>query len=131
MLRGHEIESEDLVTLLGVTIDYKLSFGNHIQELCQRASVQLNALKRLGYFMEPKTRKTMVQSFILANFNYCPLLGYFTLAKQINKIEKIQERALRYISDDYDSNYQQLLENNKFISMKVKMKQTLCTEIFK
>ena len=103
MLRGHEIESEDLVTLLGVTTDYKLSFENHIQELCQRASAQLNALKRLGYFMETKARKTMVQSFILANFNYCPLVWYFTSAKQIDKIEKIQERALRYISDDYDS----------------------------
>ena len=74
MFRGHEIESEDLVTLLDVTIDYKLSSENHIQELCQRASAQLNALKRLGYFMEPKTHKTVVQSFTLANFNYCPLV---------------------------------------------------------
>ena len=61
--------------------------------------------------MEPKTHKTMVQSFTLANFNYCP---YFISAKQINKIEKIQERALRYISDDYDSNNQQLLENSSY-----------------
>ena len=79
-----------------------LSFENHIQ----RASAQLNASKRLGYFMEPKTLKTMVQSFILANFNYSPFVWYFTSGKQINKIEKIQERALRYISDDSDSSYQ-------------------------
>ena len=117
--------------MLGVTIDYKLSFENLIQELCQRASAQLNALKRLRNIMEPKTRKTMVQSFILADFNYCPLVWYFTSAKQINKIEKIQERALRYISDDYDSHYQQLRENNRFVSMEIKTKQTLCTEIFK
>ena len=131
MLRGHEIESKDVVTLLGVTIDYKLSFENHIQELCQRASGQLNALKRPGYFIEPKSLKTIVQSFILAHFNYCSLVWYFTSAKQINKIEKIQERALRYISDDYDFNYQQLLENNKFVPVEIKRKQTLCTEIFK
>ena len=81
--------------------------------------------------MEPKTHKTIIQSFILANFNYCPLVWYFTSAKQINKIEKIEERALRYISDDYDSNYQQLLENNKFVLMEIKRKQTLCMEIFK
>ena len=97
MFRGHEIESQDLVTLLSVTIDHKLSFENHTQELCQRASAQLNALKQSGYFMKPKTCKTMVQSFILANFNYCPLVWYFTSAEQI------QERTLRYISDDYDS----------------------------
>ena len=73
----------------------------------------------------------MAQSFILANFNHCPLVWYFTSTKQINKIEKIQERAVRYISDDYDSNYQQLLENNKLVSMEIKRNQTLCTEIFK
>ena len=66
----------------------------------------------------------MVQSFILAHFNYCPLVWYFTSARQINKIEKIEEKALRYISDDYNSNYQQLLENNKFVSMEIKRKQT-------
>ena len=64
IIRGHEIESEDLVTLLGVTTYYKLSFEDHIQELCQRASAQLNVLKQLGYFMEHKTRQTIVQSFI-------------------------------------------------------------------
>ena len=67
ILRGREIKSEDLVTLLSVTIDYKLSFENQIQELCQRASAQLNALKRLGYFMEPKT------------VNYGPVLHFSTL----------------------------------------------------
>ena len=41
--------------------------------------------------MTPKILITMVQSFILANFNYCPLVWYFTSAKQINKIEKILE----------------------------------------
>ena len=44
ILRGHKIESEDLVTLLGVAIDYKLLFENHIQELCQRSFAQLNDL---------------------------------------------------------------------------------------
>ena len=47
----------------------------------------------------------------------------------MNKIEKTHERALRYISDDYDSNYQQLLENNTFVSMEVKRKQIF--KIFK
>ena len=81
--------------------------------------------------MEPKIPKTMVQSFILAHFNCFPLVWYFTSAKLIGKLEKIQEKALRYISDNYDSNYLQLLENNKFVSMEIKRKQTLCTEILK
>ena len=59
--------------------------------------------------MSHHTRKIMVQSFILAHFNYCPLVWYFTSAKQINKMEKVQERALRFISDDYSSSYEKFL----------------------
>ena len=88
VLTGHEIKTQESVTLLGVTIDYILSFEEHVSNLCQKASAQLNALKRLGVFMSHKTRKIMVQSFILGHFNYCPLVWYFTSAKQINKMKK-------------------------------------------
>ena len=44
---GHEIKTQESVTLLGVTIDYKLSFEEHVSNFCQKASAQLNALKRL------------------------------------------------------------------------------------
>ena len=108
VLRGHEIQTREPVTLLGVTIDYKLSFEEHVANLCQKASAQLNVLKRLGTFMSHQTRKSMVQSFILAQFNYCSLVWYFTSAKQTNKMEKIQERALRFITDDYSSSYEKL-----------------------
>ena len=56
VLTGHEIKMQESVTLLGVTIDYKLSFEEHISNLCQKASVQLHALKRLGAFMSHQTR---------------------------------------------------------------------------
>ena len=85
-LRGQEIETKEFVILLGVTIDSKLSFEKHISQLCQQASSQLNALKRLGFCMDQEIRQDMVQSFILAHFNYCPVVWYFTSAKQVNKI---------------------------------------------
>ena len=91
VLTGHQIKTQESVTLLGVTIDYKLSFEEHVSNLCEKASAQLNTLQRLGAFMSQQTRKIMVQSFILAHFNYCPLVWYFTSAKQINKIEKYRK----------------------------------------
>ena len=91
VLTGHEIKTQESVTLLGVTIDYKLSFEKHVSNLCQKASAQLNAPKRLGVFISHQTRKIMMQSFILAHFNYCPLVWYFTSPKQINKMEKYRK----------------------------------------
>ena len=128
---GHEIKTQESVTLLGVTIDYKLSFEEYISNLCQKASAQLNALTRLGAFMSHQTRKIMVQSFILAHFNYCPLVWYFTSAKQINKMEKGQERALRFITDDYNSSYENLLNDSDTSTTDIRRVHSLCTEIFK
>ena len=85
------MKTQESVTLLGVTIDYKLSFEEHVSNLCQKAFAQLNALKRLGAFMSHQTRRILVQSFLLAHFNCCPLVWYFTSVKQINKMEKIQD----------------------------------------
>ena len=45
MLSSNEID------LLGITIDNKLSFDSHIAKICRKASRQLNALKRLGFFI--------------------------------------------------------------------------------
>ena len=47
-LEGIEIECETEVQLLGVTIDFKLNFNEHISNICKKASRQLNVLKRIG-----------------------------------------------------------------------------------
>ena len=47
-LEGIEIECETEVKLLGVTIDFKLNFNEHISNICKKASRQLNVLKRIG-----------------------------------------------------------------------------------
>ena len=42
------INCKDNVKLLGVTIDFKLNFDLHISNVCEKASRQLNMLKRIG-----------------------------------------------------------------------------------
>ena len=81
--------------------------------------------------MSHQTQKIMVQSFILAHFNYCPLVWYFTSAEQINNMEKIQERALRFITDDYSSSYEKLLNDSNTSTMAIKRVNSLRTEVFK
>ena len=39
---------EGSVKLLGVTIDFKLDFDEHISNVCKKASHKLNVLKRIG-----------------------------------------------------------------------------------
>ena len=98
-------------------LDNRLNFDRHIADLCKKAATQLNVLKRLKSFIGLEERKTLVESFIYSNFNYCPLVWHFSPAKSVQKVEKIQERALRFLYKDNDSSYEVLLRRagNKFM----------------
>ena len=80
-LNGNKIVCEDNVKLLGVTIDSDLNFDNHISEMCKKASRQLNILKRIGKYMNRLGRLTSYYSFILSNFNYCPVIWHYCSEK--------------------------------------------------
>ena len=130
--KDHCITSENTVTLLGIKIDSRLSFEKHVTKLCKTATTKLNALKRLRpYIISEKTRKILIQSFVSCRFNYCPLVWYFITAKELQKLEKVQETALRFITDDYISTYKNLLINTGMTSMQMGQMQKLCTEIYK
>ena len=64
-------------------------------------------------------------------FNYGPLIWHFTIRKGIKKIEKVQERSIKFILNDYDKTYFQLLDIFKKPSVEDKRLRILITEIFK
>ena len=124
------IQTQNEIKLLGVTIDNKLNFEKHISNMCSRAGGQLNTLYRLSKFMSTNTIKAATSSFVMSNFNYCPLVWHFTTAKSNKKIEKIQERALR-LSNDHNLTYQKLLTNTGKCTMELCRLKYLCIEIYK
>ncbi len=126
-----QIQSEDTVKLLGVKIDQGLTFDEHISDLCRKAAAQLNALKRLKGYMGFDAKKILIQSFVCSNFNYCPLVWHFSSTKSVEKIEKIQERALRLLFNDSTSSYDNLLSKAGKCSMRISRLRTLCIEIYK
>ena len=99
-IQGKTIKSEDSVKLLGINLDHKLNFDNHISDLCKKAATQLNVLKRLKSFLGFEEKRVLVQSFVFSNFNYRPLVWFFSSSKSVEKIEKMQKRALRFLYDN-------------------------------
>ena len=112
-LDGNKIDCEKEVKLLGVTIDCQLKFNTHISNICKKASRQLNVLKRIGKHLTKFGRLTIYFSFIMSNFNYCPIVWHFCGETNARKIEKFQERALRFIYEDYSSSYEDLLNKSR------------------
>ena len=52
----------------------KLSFGEHVKNICKRANNKLAALARATPYIAIRKRKLLLNAFISAPFNYCPLI---------------------------------------------------------
>ena len=100
-----EIKAASQVKLLGVKLDNKLNFEQHINRFCKSAANQLNALIRLKRVLGFQERKVLVNSFDLSNFRYCTLVWMFASSKSLTKIENLNKRALSLMFDHYSSSY--------------------------
>ena len=126
------IRPERTVKLLGVTLDDKLNFDLHVSKICKTASTQLNALYRFKSILHLQAKRVLVQSFVYANFNYCPLVWHFSSAKSLLKVEKIHERAVRFLYNSDKISCENLSvkspSNNDMCVLRLR---NLCIEIFK
>ena len=125
------IKSEKEQVLLGITIDSNLSFEEHSNNLCKKASQKLNALARISGYMDIQKRRTLMKSLIMSQFGYCPLIWMFHSRGLNNKINSIHQRALRITYGDKTSTFQQLLEKDNSVSIHHRNLQVLATEMFK
>ena len=67
-------EASDDILLLGITIDEKLTFKQHIENLCRKAQYKLHTLRRIRKFLTIEKAKILGNAFIDSQFNYAPLL---------------------------------------------------------
>ena len=117
--------------LLGVHIDSKLSFDQHVSKLCQKASNKLYALARISPYMDQNKLRNLMRAFITSQFQYCPLIWMFHSRQLNQKINKIQERALRITYKDTESTYSELLQKDCAVTIHTKNLQILMTEMYK
>ncbi len=110
LIYNTRLEHESQVKLLGVIIDDKLKFNKHIYVLCKNKNRQINVLYIFRNVFNIEEREVIHNTFLLANFNYCPIVWHFCDKASISKMEKTQERALRFLLNDKNNSYSFLIE---------------------
>ncbi len=68
-IRDTDITPEPVVKRFGVLLDHKVSFNEHISQLCCKASRQFNVFRRIGSFFEEATRLLIYKCFIKSHFD--------------------------------------------------------------
>ena len=115
--------------LLGITIDNKLTFESHVNNLCTKVSQKFNALAMISNFINPNQRRLIMKAFITSQFGYCPLVWMFHSRCANNRINRLHERSLRITYNDYDSTFQELLYKDNSVSIHQRNLQLLATFI--
>ena len=117
--------------ILRVIIDNKLNFKSRMSELCKKASQKVSTLSRLSSYLHNSEKNSIFNSIIKSQFSYCPLVWIFCSKTSNNTINKLHERSLRVILNDYPSKFNILLENNNDISNHHRNIQALLIKVFK
>ena len=129
---GNEvIQSSASVKLLGITLDNKLTFKEHVTKMCKKISKKVHALGRVAKYIGSDKIKLIMKTFIENEFNYCPLIWMMHNRTLNNKINKLHERALRIALNDDISSYSDLLVKGESFTIHERNLQKLAILMYK
>ena len=83
------VKESNKVILLGITIDNKLVFKKHIENLCRAAQYKLHALTCIRKYLTLDKAFLLGSTFINSQFDYAPLIWMFCRKTLYHKLKKI------------------------------------------
>ena len=94
-LKGATVEQVKEVKLLGVTIDESLSWSTQIKKTVVRMIYGIYAIRRSAHLLTNTSIRLVIQSLVLSNLDYCPVIWSSASKQEINKLQLAQNRAAR------------------------------------
>ena len=93
-----KIESVSSIRFLGLIIDNKLKFDEHIQNILQKTSKNIGVLYKLRQFVHLNSLIMIYRSLVECYFNYCILVYGNAFPSYTCHIEIAQKKCMRIIS---------------------------------
>ena len=94
------VDNSTCEKLLGLKFDYILTFNAHIDDICKKAGLKLNALSRIAPCMEFNKKRLLVNGFFISQLIYGPLIWMCHHLTKNNKTNRIHERCIHLIYND-------------------------------
>ena len=101
------LEEVETFKYLGVLITNNLSWSDHITGVCRKARQILGLLYRKFYMDSPAD--TLYLSLVCPHLEYAAQLWDPYAQKDFYKLESVQKFALKLVSHQWDSSYDELL----------------------
>ena len=130
-MNGNKLFATDHAKLLGIEVDNKLKFNEHVKSLCSKVTKKTGAFSRFKTCISREQAVTICNAVILSNFNYFPLIWLFCNKGANREIDPTHKRALRILFKEYDCPLVTLLTRSDSFCIHVRNLQKLMTEIYK
>lgn len=85
------------IKYLGIIIDKNLNFNIHFEEICKKLSKKIGFLRRVSKDVSLYTRIIIYNTVIRPHYQYCCTILYLLNTGQKNKLQVLQNRAMRSI----------------------------------
>lgn len=96
-INNEEIKRTNSMKYLGVIIDEKLEFKEHFDYICKQMAKKVGFLGRISKKLAIETKIIIYKTIIAPHLDYCATILYLMNDEQINKLQKIQNKAMRII----------------------------------
>ena len=131
-LDGHPISRVEHTKSLGLNIDDRLSWSNHIKDLCKKISSAIGALRRIRPLISQSTAVQIYNALIQPHFDYCAPVWDGLSSYLCEKLQKLQNRAARVILQaNCEINSSLLLETLKWDKLSSRRRKQKAIMMFK
>ena len=103
-INNTKIEQKSECRFLGVIIDDKLCWAQHIKAMKAKMSRYVGIMYRIKSMLPVKARLQIFHSFIQSHLNFCPLVWGFAAKTHIDSLFASQKKGLRAVMPGY-ANY--------------------------
>ena len=107
---GEELEHVFDEKDLGVTMDYELTFAQHISLKAKKANSIMGLIRRSFSFLDKHLFRKLYTTFVRPHLEYAQSVWAPHLMKHINIIEGVQERATRLVDGFQNIEYPERLK---------------------
>ena len=132
-LKGETLENVSSTPYLGVCLSETLEWEGHIKKITSKANSTLGFLRRNLKACPPKLRETAYFSLVRSSLEYSSAVWDPFRQKDIDKLEKIQRTAARFVTQNYrqTASVTSLIQNLGWTDLKTRRKNSRLLCMFK
>jgi len=94
---GVELPVAEKMKVLGVVLDRRLTFENHITMVARSCHYHAKAIRHIRHLLSTELASTLARSLILTRLDYCNSLLYGSHTSSIQTLQRVQNNAARIV----------------------------------